>query len=100
MFLLGQVGTTSYREHVGHPTVRALALASLLECLPAYQHHWTTPYVGLDPVQNFASTGDLFPQRPTSKASSAADAMVTALFERLTVEGSEVIEVFNQWCED
>lgn len=100
MFLLGTVGLTSYRDHVGHPTVRALTMASLLECLPGYRHRWTTPYAGIDPVKTFAATGDLFPQFPTSAQSATTDAMIEAFFERLTAEGSEVIEVFDAWCVD
>ncbi len=83
LFELGQVGVISYKDAVTHPTVRTIALAGLLDTLPAAAHDWTTPYLGADPVLSYALTGDLFPKPPTDPVWRLRRGMVVALFSHL-----------------
>ena len=86
MFLLGRAGQTSYKDVTRHATQRALALASLLEALPGFAEHWATPFLGVDPLESFARTGDLFPRLPTDPHVRARLAQVEAVFAVLVGE--------------
>ncbi|MCB9682683.1 MAG: hypothetical protein H6733_14555 [Alphaproteobacteria bacterium] len=88
MWQLGRAGETAYREATTHPTLRALAVASLLECLPTFADHWATPYLGVDPLAEWADTGDVFAKAPTSHHVAAQLAALEAVFEVL-VGGDE-----------
>lgn len=83
MFLLGEAGVLSYQDCVTHPTLRTLALASLLETLPGFADDWATPFVGVDPVEAYAAHGDLFPRFPTSEQVGIQRAQVEILFSTL-----------------
>ena len=83
MFLLGTAGDAAYRDVVTHPTVRTLAIASTLECLPGATDHWATPYVGIDPTQSFAERGDLFTVVPTCAPLAMQRSLAAAVFERI-----------------
>lgn len=80
IFLLGNVTTHSSEEVSNHPTIRTLMVASLTDCLPGFQHLWSAPFIGLDPVGAYCATGDLFPKMPTSVQHKATQAMVEAVF--------------------
>ena len=80
IFLLGNVATESAEDIANHPTIRSLMVASLTDCLPGYQHLWSTPYIGVDPVAAYRSTGDLFAKMPTSANHKATQALVEAVF--------------------
>lgn len=89
MFLLGRAGQTSYKEVTRHATQRALALASLLEALPGFSEHWATPFLGIDPLESFARTGDLFPRLPTDPHVGARLAQVEAVFAVLVRDDAD-----------
>ena len=95
MFLLGEAGVTSYKDAVGHPTRRALTLASTLETLPAASDHWSTPFWGVDPVLTYARSGDLFPKMPSAPQARCATTFANALFGRLVHADAERIENFR-----
>lgn len=97
MFLLGTVGVTSYKENVTHPTVRALALASLTEGLPGFHQHWSAPFLGLDPVGTFAATGDLFSKLPTSTQVGVQIAMLETLFGVFLSGDTARVEALESW---
>ena len=58
-FLLGEVGKTSYREVMGHETVRALAIASNLEAQPDCVNCTYQAYCGVCPVHNHKTQGSI-----------------------------------------
>jgi hypothetical protein len=95
MFLLGTAGITSYKEAVTHPTRRALVLASTLETLPMSSDHWSCPFWGIDPVDVYARSGDLFPKMPTAPQARSSAAMAHALFHRLVGADDAGIETFR-----
>ena len=73
-----------------HATVRTFVVASIADCLPGYQHLWSSPYIGVDPVTAYCKTGDLFTRMPTSLEHRAMQSMVEALFVRLLAAGDDV----------
>jgi hypothetical protein len=83
MFLLGRAGVLSYKDCTAHPTIKALTLASIPEALPGFQHHWATPFLGLDPTEAYASAGDLFPRSSETTGVLADIACLTAIFGAL-----------------
>ena len=80
IFLLGNVATHSSEDIANHPTIRTLMVASMIDCLPGFQHLWSAPFIGIDPVAAYCDTGDLFPKMPTSTQHRATQAMVEAVF--------------------
>jgi hypothetical protein len=97
LFLVGKAGETSYKECLGHPTLRTLAVASLLECLPGFADHWATPFCGADPVADYAATGDLFPKLPTSASAAASRAIAEALIGRLATADAATTASLERW---
>lgn len=83
LFLLGEAGDTSYRDVVTHGTQRAMAVASLLECLPGFADHWACPYLGVDPTTVYAEEGDLFGRLPTTPSVRTTLAAVEVVFAHL-----------------
>ena len=83
VFLLGNVANASVEDISSHSTIRSLMVASLIDCLPGYQHLWSAPYIGVDPVAAYRSTGDIFTKMLTSPIHRATQAMVEAIFLHL-----------------
>ncbi|MFM2162045.1 MAG: His-Xaa-Ser system radical maturase HxsB [Pseudomonadota bacterium] len=83
MFLLGRAGVLSYKDCTAHPTLKALTVASIAEALPGFQHHWATPFLGLDPTEAYGTTGDLFPRAAETAPVLADIAALTAIFTAL-----------------
>ena len=83
IFWLGNVVNTSLEDISQHETIRSLVVASIADCLPGFQHLWSTPYIGIDPVAAYQTTGDIFTQMPTSLLHRANHAMVEATFRAL-----------------
>ena len=79
MFHLGNVAQLSIDEVSKHETIRSLVVASLPDCLPGYQHLWSTPFIGVDPVSAYEETGDIFTRMPTSRLHHATQVMVEAV---------------------
>jgi His-Xaa-Ser system radical SAM maturase HxsB len=97
-FELGNVGSTTIGELQRHPTVRAIAAASLLDSQPQCADCWNKPFCGFSPVRNFATQGDLIGQRPHCVECKEHMAVSTRLFELLADEASaETTEILKRW---
>jgi len=83
IFALGNVADATQEGIANHATVRTFAVASIADCLPGYQHLWSSPYIGVDPVTAYRKTGDVFVRMPTSVEHRAMQGMVESLFMRL-----------------
>lgn len=98
IFEIGQVENLNILGVVRHPTVRAIASASLLDAQPMCADCWNKPYCGFSPVRNFVSQGDLFGQRPHCFECKEHLALSTKLFELLSDEtDSETAEILKRW---
>jgi radical SAM protein with 4Fe4S-binding SPASM domain len=64
IFALGDVRQLTIPALVRHPTVRAIAAASLLDAQPMCADCWNKPFCGISPVTSYLREGDLFGQRP------------------------------------
>src|SRR5262249_16504357 len=98
MFELGHVEQLTIAEILRHPSVRAIAAASLLDAQPMCADCWNKPFCGISPVYNFATQGDLFAQRPRSFRCKEHMAASARLFEILGDEGDqETAEIARRW---
>jgi uncharacterized protein len=98
IFALGQVRDLTIPEVVRHPTVRAIATASLLDAQPMCADCWNKPFCGFSPVRNFAEQGDLFGQRPHCSESKEHMGVSRRLFELLSRQDDpETAEILKRW---
>ncbi len=98
IFELGRASELTITAVARHPTVRAIAAASLLDAQPMCAECWNKPFCGVDPVYNFANLGDLFGQRPHSFKCKEHMAISARLFELLTDDKTpETAEVLKRW---
>lgn len=100
-FQIGVLGETTYQQMVGHPTVKALVMSSLLDSLPACHTCWNLPYCGVRPINNYMETGDMFAQRPRTPKCKEHMSVSRLLFERLADDVDGKVEaVFRRWTID
>lgn len=98
IFQIGTLGETTYDEVMSHPTVRALAMASIQDSLPACHTCWAKPYCGIDPIDNYMVSGDIFGSRPLSPNHEEYYGIASLLFERLAADRTgEVEAIFRRW---
>ncbi|MBT3219481.1 MAG: hypothetical protein HN348_10350 [Proteobacteria bacterium] len=62
--ILGSIEKSTFDEVIGHPTTKTILMSSLLDSLPSCSSCWNVPFCGVDPIENYMHTGDLFGQRP------------------------------------
>ena len=97
-FKIGEVGKATYSELVNHPTVKTLAVSSLLDALPACHTCWNAPYCGVRPMHNYMNSGDMFGQRPLTLKCHEHMTISKLLFDRmLNDESGEIEAVFRRW---
>jgi len=98
IFRLGHVDTLTYNEIVQHPTVKTMAVASLLDTLPGCSTCWNAPYCGVRPMHNYMNFGDLFAQRPRTPKCVEHMGISRILFEKMIKDTSgEVETIFRRW---
>jgi radical SAM protein with 4Fe4S-binding SPASM domain len=95
LFALGEVGALTLGEIVRHPTVRALAAASLLDTLPQCADCWNKPFCGVNPVRTYIAQGDLIGQPARGLECREQLAVATRLFELLAAEAEADAAVVN-----
>jgi len=101
MFALGNVRALSIPDLVRHPTVRAIASASLLDAQPMCADCWNKPYCGLSPVLTYVREGNLFGQRPRCFECKEHEAIARTLFASLANESdSATTEILQRWTAD
>jgi uncharacterized protein len=96
-FLLGEVGTTSYRQMMGHETVRALAIASNLDAQPDCVNCAYNPYCGVCPVHNHKTQGSIFGRMRESTLCAVHKGIQDYLFAKLGEGDPHVLETFRRW---
>jgi uncharacterized protein len=97
LFEIGHVKDWTFGEVVGHETVRAIGIASCLECLPLCRDCAYQPYCGVCPVLNYVAQGDLFGHRPTSDRCRLNMLAMDHLFDILAEEREDVRSVLHRW---
>ena len=96
-FLIGDVATTSYRDLMGHETVRALAIASNLDAQPDCVNCTYQPYCGVCPVHNHKTQGTIFGRMRESSLCAVHKGIQDHLFAKLGGGDQEVIEILKKW---
>ena len=98
LFALGNVRELTIADIVRHPTVRAIAAASLLDAQPMCADCWNKPFCGISPVSTYVRDGDLFGQRPRCFECKEHMAVARTLFGLLANESDrETREIFERW---
>ncbi len=96
-FEIGHVDTSTYRELMGHPTVRALALASNLEQNPDCVSCTYLPYCGVPPVHSHKTQGTIFGRMRESTLCYVHKHIQDYLFEKIAEGNPETLEIFERW---
>jgi len=98
LFALGKLGELSVQDALRHPTVKTMAVASLLDSLPQCSDCWNAPYCGVRPLHNFMQSGDLFGQRPNTPKCVQHMSIARMLFERIAAdEDGSLDRIFQRW---
>jgi radical SAM protein with 4Fe4S-binding SPASM domain len=96
-FLLGDVRTAKYRDLMKHPTVRALALASIREVQPDCVSCTYAPYCGVQPEHNYRSMGSIFGRMRESTLCSVHKGIQDYLFEKLREDDAATVDILRRW---
>ena len=96
-FLIGDVATTSYRDLMGHETVRALAIASNLDAQPDCVNCTYQPYCGVCPVHSHRTQGTIFGRMRESSLCAVHKGIQDHLFAKLGGSDKETIEILKKW---
>jgi radical SAM protein with 4Fe4S-binding SPASM domain len=99
-FRLGNVHSDSYDQIFGGEWLRTLVSASCVEALPGCADCAFQTYCGCDPVENYATQGDLFGHRPTSNFCGRNMEIIRHLL-RLYHGGDDFIQrLFWSWIQN
>src|SRR5581483_4290728 len=98
LFALGSILDLTLAGVARHPTVRAIAAASLLDAQPMCADCWNKPFCGVSPVATYARDGDLFGHRPSSFECKEHMAIARTLFGLLANEAdAETRGILERW---
>jgi uncharacterized protein len=96
-FLIGDVQESSYRDLMGHETVRALAIASNLDAQPDCVNCAYNPFCGVCPVHNHKTQGSIFGRMRESTLCAVHKGIQDYLFTKLGEGDPAVIDVLRRW---
>jgi len=96
-FVIGDVKTSSYRQLMGHETVRALAVASNLDTQPQCSSCAYQPFCGVCPVHNHKTQGTLFGRTAESTLCKLHMGIQDYLFRKLDQADPDVMAAFAKW---
>ena len=98
IFRIGHVASSSWEEVANHPTVKTLAVASMLDSLPGCSTCFNAPWCGARPTHNYMVNRDLFAQRPLTPKCHQHMGISKLLLEKLAQDPDGSIErVFRRW---
>jgi His-Xaa-Ser system radical SAM maturase HxsB len=96
-FLLGDVFKSSYRDIVGHETVRAVAIASNLDGQPDCVNCTYNPYCGIPPVHTHKTQGQIFGHMRESTLCAVHKGIQDYLFEKIAENHPSTMDIFQRW---
>ncbi len=96
-FRLGSVFETRYRDLVGHPTVRAMVIASNLDSQPGCVDCTYNPYCGIQTTHNHKTQGSIFGRMRESNVCAVHMGIQDYLFGKLADGEPHVLEAFERW---
>ena len=96
-FALGMASEKSYGELMGHPTVRALVVGSILQGQPSCVDCSFLPYCGQSPAHNHSEQGSLQGRMPDSRWCRVMTGLHERIFRRLA-SGGETRKAIEEWA--
>ena len=96
-FCIGDVRTSSYREVVGHPTIRAMAIASNLEGQPDCTDCAYVPFCGTQPEHSHKTLGNMMGRMRESSMCAVHKGIQDFLFEKLATADDATLDVLRRW---
>jgi His-Xaa-Ser system radical SAM maturase HxsB len=96
-FLIGDVSKSTYRELMGHETVRAMAVASNLDAQPDCVNCTYQAYCGVCPVHNHRTQGSIFGRMRESTLCAVHKGIQDYLFEKIAGHDRDVLEILQRW---
>lgn len=96
-FEIGHVESSRYRDLVGHPTVRALAIATNLDAQPDCVHCTYQPYCGTNAAFNYKTQGSIFGRMRDNAVCAVHKGIQDFLFEKLAQGDPQVLRTFERW---
>ncbi len=96
-FFLGHVNTSTYRDLVGHETVRAVTIAGNLEGRPDCVNCTYLPYCGVPPVHSHKTQGTMFGRMRESTLCNVHKGIQDYLFGKLAEGDPQTLETFRRW---
>lgn len=96
-FLLGDVRSSTYRQILGHDTVRAVVIAGNRDSQPDCVACAYNPYCGTDPIHHYKTQGTIFGRIRESTLCQVHKGIQDYLFEKLATSPPEVLEIFEKW---
>ncbi len=96
-FRLGDVHTSSYRDVVGHPTVRAVVIAGQLAGLPDCNDCAYQLYCGVPPVHSHKTQGSIFGRMRESTLCQVHKGIQDYLFAKLAEGDAETRAILERW---
>ncbi|MCB9593099.1 MAG: His-Xaa-Ser system radical SAM maturase HxsB [Sandaracinaceae bacterium] len=96
-FRIGNVFESSYRDLVGHPTVRAMVIASNLDSQPDCVDCTYNPYCGIQTTHNHKTQGSIFGRMRESNVCAVHKGIQDYLFGKLADGEPHVLEAFERW---
>lgn len=94
---LGHVDSSSYRELMGHETVRAVAVASNLDGQPDCEQCAYNPYCGTVPAHNLKTQGSIYGHMPDNNICMVHKGIQDYLFEKLGEGNADTDKAFERW---
>lgn len=96
-FYLGKLGEISYRELMGHETVRAVVLASNLDTRPDCVNCAYQPYCGIPAAHCHKTQGSLVGRMRDNLLCAVHKGIQDYLFEKISENDPATMEVFRRW---
>jgi His-Xaa-Ser system radical SAM maturase HxsB len=99
-FRLGNVHTDRYEDMFGGELLKTLVAASCVESLPGCCDCAFQTYCGCDPIENYATQGDIFGHRPTSDFCRRNMFIIRHLLKLYHGDDAFVRELFWGWIQN
>jgi His-Xaa-Ser system radical SAM maturase HxsB len=96
-FRLGNLHTDSYDQIFGGPLLRALVNASCTDAMPGCADCAFQAFCGADPVENYATQGDVVGHRPTSDFCTRNMGILKQLLRQYHGDDPFVRKLFRAW---
>jgi uncharacterized protein len=96
-FQIGDVFKSTYRQLVGHDTVRAMVIASNLDGQPDCVNCSYNPYCGTQTTHQHKTFGSIFGRMRESTLCAVHKGIQDYLFERIGQDDPAIMDVFRKW---